>query len=110
MAINQEILNITEAIKQAVPTERIYLFGSYAYGTPNADSDYDFFVVIPDGVLRPIDAMKQARRSLSQFDRKTPVDILADYRSRFDQRKQMNTLERKIANEGVVLYERQKSC
>ena len=39
MVINQEIHDITEAIKQAVPSERIYLFGSYACGTPNEDSD-----------------------------------------------------------------------
>ena len=104
MAVNQEILNITEAIKSAVPAERIYLFGSYAYGIPDANSDYDFFVVIPDGSMRPLDAMKQARSSLRTLDRKTPVDILADYKSRFDDRKQYNTLERKIANEGMVLY------
>ncbi len=106
MTINQEILNITEAIKQAIPAERIYLFGSYVYGTPDADSDYDFFVVIPDGSLCPLDAMKMARRSLRTLDRKTPVDILADYKSRFDDRRNFNTLERKIANEGMVLYER----
>jgi predicted nucleotidyltransferase len=106
MAVNQEILNITEAIKAAVPAERIYLFGSYAYGIPNEDSDYDFFVVIPDGSMRPLDAMKQARRSLRTVNRKTPVDILADYKSRFDDRKQFNTLERKVATEGMVLYER----
>ncbi|MCL1873413.1 MAG: nucleotidyltransferase domain-containing protein [Clostridiales bacterium] len=48
MAVNQEIINITEAIKQAVTAEKIYLFGSYAYGTPSKYSDYDFFVVISD--------------------------------------------------------------
>ena len=53
MEFNQEIINITEAIKQAIPAERIYLFGSHAYGKPNPNSDYDFFVVIPDGGIRP---------------------------------------------------------
>lgn len=103
--MNNEIQSITEAIKSAVPAQRIYLFGSYAYGTPNQDSDYDFFIIIPDGDLRPIDAAQQARRSLCHVNRKTPVDILADYSSRFEQRRKMNTLERKVANEGVVLYE-----
>ena len=92
MAVNQEILNITEAIKQAVPAEMIYLFGSYAYGTPNADSDYDFFVVIPDGGIKPIDAMIQSQRALREFKRRMPVDVLADYKSRFDDRKVLNTL------------------
>jgi predicted nucleotidyltransferase len=35
MAVNQEILNMVDIIKEAVPTDRIYLFGSYAYGTPH---------------------------------------------------------------------------
>jgi predicted nucleotidyltransferase len=106
MELDQEIKNITEAISLAVPAERIYLFGSYAYGKPSENSDYDLFVVIPDGSLRPLEAALLARRSLSSLDRKTPVDILADYRSRFDERKQFNTLERKVWREGVVLYER----
>jgi predicted nucleotidyltransferase len=106
VAVNEEILRITEAIKAAVTAERIYLFGSYAYGTPSDSSDYDFFVVIPDDSIKPLDAMIQARRSMRGVDRKTSVDILADYKSRFDERKRYNTLERKIANEGLVLYER----
>ena len=104
--MNQEIIDITEIIKSAVTAERIYLFGSHAYGTPHADSDYDFFMVIPDGGIKPLEAIRQARFSLLTLDRKTPVDILADYRSRFDSRSKLNTLERKIANDGMVLYER----
>lgn len=105
METNREILNITEAIKNAIPVERIYLFGSYAYGAPNKDSDYDFFVVIPNGGLRPLEAIQKARIALIPIERETPVDILADYQSRFDDRKQYNTLEKKIFQEGVVLYE-----
>ena len=104
--INQEITEITEAIKSAVTAERIYLFGSHAYGTPNTDSDYDFFVVIPDGEIKPLEVIQKARFSLIPLNRKTPVDILADYQSRFDRRSKLNTLERKIANYGLVLYER----
>ena len=105
MRINQEILDITEAIKRAVPAERIYLFGSHAYGTPNEDSDYDFFVLLPDDGIKPLDAAQSAHRALIRVNQRTPVDILADYRSRFEDRKKLNTLERKIAREGVVLYE-----
>jgi predicted nucleotidyltransferase len=105
MALNQEILNIVEAIKCAIQVNKIYLFGSYAYGAPNADSDYDFFVVLPDNGLRPLEAMRTARKALRSVNRKTAVDILADYQSRFNDRKQYNTLERKVFQEGVILYE-----
>jgi predicted nucleotidyltransferase len=104
--MNQEILEISKAIRSAVPVERIYLFGSYAYGEPDADSDFDFFMVLPDAGIKPLDAMRQARFALTTLDRRAPVDILADYKSRFDERSKLNTLEQKIYREGVLLYER----
>jgi len=106
MILTDEILEIRDVIVAAVPTERIYLFGSYANDTPTEHSDYDFYLVIPDGAMRPLEAALRARRALGKIKRKTAVDILTDYRSRFDSRRQFNTLERKIWNEGVVLYER----
>ena len=106
MTMKQEIIDIAEVIKQAVPVEKIYLFGSFGNGTPHGDSDYDLFMVVPDDGIRPLEAMQKARKSLSKINRQTAVDILADYQSSFNDRRQFNTLERKIANEGVVLYER----
>ena len=104
--LNSALTEICEAIRSAVKADRIYLFGSHAYGTPNEDSDLDFFIVIPDEGIKPLEAIRQVRFALIPLKRKTSVDILADYRSRFDQRSKLNTLERTIANEGVLLYVR----
>ena len=104
--MNQEILKITDVIKSTVAAERIYLFGSHAYGVPDKESDYDFFIVIPDDGAAPLDVIRRTRVSLIPLNRDFSVDILADYQSRFEQRAKLNTLERKIANEGLVLYER----
>jgi len=104
--MDKEIIEISETIKSAIQAERIYLFGSHAYGTPNTDSDFDFFIVIPDADVKPYEVIRQARFALIPLNRKTSVDILADYQSRFDARSKLNTLERKILNEGVLLYER----
>ena len=103
--INNEIMQIRNAIVETIPTEIIYLFGSYARGTQSENSDYDFYVVIPDGGMKPLEAIQKARYSLSKINRSTPVDILADCRSRFEERRQFNTLERRVFREGVVLYE-----
>ncbi|MDR2531681.1 MAG: nucleotidyltransferase domain-containing protein [Oscillospiraceae bacterium] len=46
--MNAEILKIKDGILSAVNVEKLYLFGSYTNGTPNEDSDYDFYIVIPD--------------------------------------------------------------
>jgi predicted nucleotidyltransferase len=37
-AIHTDLAAITQAIAERVPVEEIYLFGSYAYGTPGEDS------------------------------------------------------------------------
>ena len=39
-----------ENILKLVQAEAIYLFGSYAYGTPTDESDLDVYVVVPDEV------------------------------------------------------------
>ena len=103
MDMSDEILRIRDAIIGAVPAERIYLFGSYAYGTPDEDSDYDIYVVIQDGSMRPIEAVQSIYRSMRGTKRK-PMDILAGTVETFERRSKQLTLERTIAEEGVVLY------
>ncbi|MCL2755089.1 MAG: nucleotidyltransferase domain-containing protein [Oscillospiraceae bacterium] len=105
MKINDEIKKIKDCILAAVDVEKLYLFGSYAYGTPHENSDYDFYMVIPNGSMRPIDAMHTARFAIWDLDVK-PVDLLAGTVDIFARRSAGITIERKIANEGVVLYER----
>jgi|ERR1044071_6462337 predicted nucleotidyltransferase len=41
------IKQAAEKMAEAVQPEKIILFGSYAYGKPNGDSDVDFLVVVP---------------------------------------------------------------
>ena len=106
MTINDEITKIKDAIVAAVDVEKLYLFGSYAYGTPREDSDYDFYMVIPNNSMRPIDAMSEARMALWGMKRK-PVDILAGTPETFERRsKKVWTIEGEVASKGVLLYER----
>jgi predicted nucleotidyltransferase len=105
MVTNAEILKIKDSILSAVDIEKLYLFGSYANGTPNEDSDYDFYMVIPNGGIRPIEAMQQARLAIWDLDVK-PVDLLAGTVDIFARRSAGVTIEHKIANEGVLLYEK----
>jgi len=107
MAPNQDIQNIADVIGRAVPAEQIYLFGSHAYGQPHANSDYDFFLVIPDGAMHPLDAMQQAQRALARRKRTVPIDILAATKSTFVRNRLLrNTVERQVDQKGVLLYER----
>ena len=106
MVLSNEIRTIQDKIVSAVPVEKLYLFGSWANGTPNEHSDYDFYVVIPNGSLRPVEAVQSIFRSFRGMKRK-PMDILAGTVETFERRSKQITLERTIANEGVLLYEKQ---
>ena len=96
---------IWKIIDNTVDTEKIYLFGSRAYGVPRLDSDYDLCVIIPDGTLRPVDAIKRIRRALYPIQA-VPLDVLVYRAGSFAARQQLPSLERKIAREGVLLHER----
>ena len=39
--IKDDLETLKEIILEKVPTDQIWLFGSYAYGTPHKDSDID---------------------------------------------------------------------
>jgi predicted nucleotidyltransferase len=95
---------IKRIILETVPVEQIYLFGSYAYGTPQEDSDLDLYVVMKDDApLRPLDAMTLINHALWGHQ-SMPADILVNKKSRFQQRTSAPTLEQEIAEKGVVIY------
>ena len=107
--ISDDIIAIKDNILNTVgeTCEKIILFGSHAYGTPRKDSDYDFFVVLRDDSEKPILILQKIYRSLAKGPMKPSIDVLANYKSRFEWRSTQPTIERRIANDGVVLYERQ---
>jgi len=102
--IRQNLDEISQIIAKTVPVESIYLFGSYAYGTPNKDSDLDLYVVFKDELpMRELDAITAISRAIRPV-KKMPMDILGLKQNRFHDRKLYATLERKIAREGIKLY------
>jgi len=86
--INEDIIAIKNNILDTVgkTCEKIILFGSHAYGTPGKDSDYDFFVVLKDDAEKPILVLQKIYRSLAKRPMLTSVDVLANYKSRFEWR------------------------
>ena len=99
----EKLKQISNVIMQSVQTEKIFLFGSFAYGTPTADSDFDICVIIPDNSIRPADAIKTIRRALYPIQ-DIPIDLLVYKNTDFLKRQKIASLERKISRDGVVLY------
>lgn len=106
---SHELENIKQLILNTVEADAIYLFGSYAYGTPTEDSDFDIYIVIPDGGIRPIEAM-QIIGSAIYKEQKKPIDILVRRAGDFHQRKLLPTIERTVVRDGVMLHGQTKHC
>ena len=103
IAENSEIKRIVEAILGAVPALEIYLFGSFANGTAREDSDFDFYVVIPDDGMRAIEATWKIQGAIENGTR--GIDMLVGTRSKFDRYKDtLSFIEREVVKTGVKLY------
>jgi len=102
--IQAELDTLKEIIANTVPVEQIYLFGSFANGTADKDSDLDLYVVLKDDVqTRLIDVIAKIRLAIGR--KKTmPVDILANTLSRYQERTEGPTIERTISCEGIKIY------
>jgi len=103
LAIQNELDLITAAIKANTNPESIYLFGSYANGVPNSDSDIDIYVVVPDSETDTIELNAKICMALS-VKKMMPMDLLIGKKSVFENRKNRLTLEKVIANEGIKIY------
>jgi predicted nucleotidyltransferase len=103
-AIQAELDKLKELIIKAIPVEQIYLFGSYAYGTPHKDSDLDLYVVLKDGLpMRDLDAGLQISFAIAR-EKSMPVDIIAKNKRDFNNRLNQVSLEQIVNRDGIRIY------
>ena len=96
--------DIKESILKFVPAKYIYLFGSYAYGTPTEDSDIDIYTVIPDGIYNLTELYAKIVVDLS-YKKIYFIDLFLNNESIFNKRKIENIFEKTIYQKGTILYE-----
>jgi len=82
---------------------KIYLFGSFASGTADEDSDFDFYIVVKDGTCNIVDLTADAYKAIRDV-RSRAVDIIIGTESRFESRKNRAGIENEVVNKGVLLY------
>ena len=100
-----DIESIRELISRIVheyqPT-RIILFGSYAYGTPDTDSDVDLLIILSHEGKNS----RKAIEILNQLNPEIPVDLLVRTPEQIQRRLALNDLFlREVLEKGQVLYE-----
>ena len=82
--------------------EKIILFGSYAYGTPHADSDVDILVVMPAR-----NELDQAMRLRLAVEYHFPLDLLVRTPENLAWRlSEGDSILKEIVAKGKVLYEK----
>jgi predicted nucleotidyltransferase len=103
--IKQELDALTKIITETVPVEQIYLFGSYAYGTPHKDSDFDIYVVLKDDApMRDIDAHTTIKLAMYKKQPRA-TDVLVRKKSKFlYYADSISMIEKTVYNEGIKIY------
>ena len=102
MIETSQILSVANEIARRFQPERIILFGSYAYGTPNEDSDVDLLVVMPyEG--RPAIIATEIRGAVRAG---FPMDLIPITPERLKYRLEIEDFFlREVVEKGKVLYE-----
>ena len=102
MITQEQIKSIAGRIVENINPEKIILFGSYADGKPNEDSDIDLLIV--QDTDKPINKRAlEVRRCLRGL--KIPMDILVYTSDEFkDQLASKYSFISSITEKGIVLY------
>src|SRR5687768_6238378 len=103
MIAARDIEDVVDQIAEAFKPERIILFGSYAYGIPNGDSDVDLMVV-KRYRGHPADA---ASRISIAMEHRFPIDIIVRSPAQLRRRLALGDyFISDVVNEGLVLHEK----
>jgi len=107
---NAYIQQLKEKLKELDPY-RVILFGSYAYGTPNIDSDIDLIVVtndefIPQTFKGKMDLYISVCEHILEISKKVPVDLIVYTQPMYQQFIQTgSSFSKEILSKGIVIYE-----
>ncbi len=107
-----DIENIKKEIVQRLkPLEpdKIILFGSYAYGEPNEESDIDLYIVtnddfMPDSFKAKSEVYLRVARSMQDILQKYPTDLIIHTKAMHKKFKELNSsFAQEILAKGVSL-------
>jgi predicted nucleotidyltransferase len=102
--VREVIFEVAEKIKKGYGPDKIILFGSYAYGVPDKDSDIDL-LIIKDTQDRPIDRRVAVARIVSDPKRLIPVQPIVLTPGEVRERLEVgDQFIKEILEKGEVLY------
>jgi predicted nucleotidyltransferase len=109
--INSILATLVSSLKSSDPY-KIILFGSYAKGNPNANSDIDIMVILDNNHVSKtynerLDKKIFIRSLVLEINRKIPIDILVYSREELNKIKEYgNYFIDEIEKTGKIIYEK----
>ncbi len=104
ISVKEIILNVVKKIKEHYAPEKIVLYGSFAYGKPDEDSDIDL-LIIKDTRERPIDRRVYVRRVVSNLRKGHPFSSIVVTPQELKERLEIgDQFFKEILLKGKVLY------
>jgi predicted nucleotidyltransferase len=105
-SIESELQQVVRRLVDVLDPEKIVLFGSYAYGTPHRDSDFDL-LIIQDAKEPPRERRFKVRKTIWPLPIKTSVEPFVFTQAELDTRLNMgDQFVKEIIEHGMTLYER----
>jgi len=97
------LTEICQRIVAAIKPEKVFLFGSYAWGDPHPDSDLDLFVIVASSDQPAYRRARAVYRCLRGIG--VPVDVVVQTRDEVARSSKVATsLSRKVLEQGTLLY------
>jgi len=104
LKVKNIISGIAEKISEEYKPEKIILYGSFAYGHPDRDSDIDL-LIIKDTRARPIDRRVSVRRMVSALRKGRPFSSIVVTPKELKNRLEIgDQFFEEILSKGEVLY------
>lgn len=98
-----QLAEIVARLRREFAPVAIYLYGSYAYGTPGCHSDLDLLVVVENSTSDAYTRDARAYRVLGEIP--VPVDVQVYTRAEFEQRSNLPvSFERTVRQKGRLVY------
>ena len=99
-----EINELMNSFVQDLTPMRIYLFGSFAEGRQNEDSDFDFYIIVDNSQKDMVGLTAKAYKAI-RHKQKRAVDIIVNTEKTFEDRKdRISSVENEVIQKGVLLY------
>jgi len=101
--LNESLAEVIRRITAALKPEKIYLFGSHAWGEATPDSDIDLLVIVKESSQPAYRRSSEAYRALRGI--REPFEVVVRTVAEVEKNKSVaSSLVKKILEQGKLLY------